>query len=51
MLVVASTLVGYAMADGEPLGLVRVCGLLLGTGSSQAELPRSTRSSSAISTR
>ena len=32
MLVVASTLVGYAMADGEPLGLVRVCGLLLGTG-------------------
>ena len=32
MLVVASTLVGYAMADGEPLGLLRVCGLLLGTG-------------------
>jgi heme o synthase len=32
LLVVASTLVGYAMADGEPLGLVRVCGLLLGTG-------------------
>lgn len=32
MLVVASTLAGYAMADGEPLGLVRVCGLLLGTG-------------------
>ena len=44
MLVVASTLVGYAMADGEPLGLVRVCGLLLGTGSSQAALRRSTRS-------
>lgn len=32
MLVVASTLAGYAMADGEPLGLVQVCGLLLGTG-------------------
>jgi protoheme IX farnesyltransferase len=32
MLVVASTLVGYAMADGEALGLVRVSGLLLGTG-------------------
>ncbi len=32
LLVVASTLVGYAMAPGEPLGLVRVVGLLLGTG-------------------
>ena len=32
MLVVASTLVGYAMADGEPLGMLAVCGLLLGTG-------------------
>ena len=32
LLVVASTLVGYAMAPGEPLGLLRVCGLLLGTG-------------------
>jgi len=32
MLVVASTLAGYAMADGEPLGFVRVAGLLLGTG-------------------
>jgi heme o synthase len=32
LLVVASTLAGYAMADGESLGLVRVCGLLLGTG-------------------
>jgi protoheme IX farnesyltransferase len=32
VLVVASTLAGYAMADGESLGLVRVCGLLLGTG-------------------
>jgi len=32
MLVVASTLAGYAMGDGEPLGLVRVAGLLLGTG-------------------
>ena len=32
MLVVASTLAGYAMADGDPLGIVRVCGLLLGTG-------------------
>jgi heme o synthase len=32
MLVVASTLAGYAMADGEPLGLLHVCGLLLGTG-------------------
>jgi protoheme IX farnesyltransferase len=32
LLVVASTLVGYAMADGEPLGLVRIGGLLLGTG-------------------
>ena len=29
---VASTLAGYAMADGESLGVVRVCGLLLGTG-------------------
>ena len=32
LLVVASTLVGYAMADGEALGMVRVAGLLLGTG-------------------
>ena len=32
LLVVASTLVGYAMAPGEPLGVLRVCGLLLGTG-------------------
>jgi protoheme IX farnesyltransferase len=32
MLVVASTLAGYAMGDGEPLGFVRVAGLLLGTG-------------------
>jgi protoheme IX farnesyltransferase len=32
MLVVASTLVGYAMAPGEPLGLLQVAGLLLGTG-------------------
>lgn len=32
LLVVASTLVGYAMADGESLGLLRVAGLLLGTG-------------------
>jgi heme o synthase len=32
LLVVASTLVGYAMADGEPLGFVRVTGMLLGTG-------------------
>ena len=32
LLVVASTLVGYAMADGEALGILRVCGLLLGTG-------------------
>ena len=32
MLVVASTLVGYAMADGEALGALRVGGLLLGTG-------------------
>jgi protoheme IX farnesyltransferase len=32
LLVVASTLAGYAMADGEPLGFVRVCALLLGTG-------------------
>jgi heme o synthase len=32
MLVVASALAGYAMGDGEPLGAVRVCGLLLGTG-------------------
>ena len=31
MLVVASTLAGYAMGDGEPLGAVRVAGLLLGT--------------------
>jgi len=32
LLVVASTLVGYAMAPGEPLGLLRIAGLLLGTG-------------------
>jgi protoheme IX farnesyltransferase len=32
LLVVASTLVGYAMAPGEPLGMVGVAGLLLGTG-------------------
>jgi heme o synthase len=32
LLVVASTLVGYAMAPGEPLGVLAVCGLLLGTG-------------------
>jgi protoheme IX farnesyltransferase len=32
MLVVASTLAGYAMGDGEPLGFLRVAGLLLGTG-------------------
>ena len=32
MLVVASTLAGYVMADGEALGPMRVCGLLLGTG-------------------
>jgi protoheme IX farnesyltransferase len=32
MLVVASTLAGYAMADGDSLGLARVAGLLLGTG-------------------
>jgi heme o synthase len=32
LLVVASTLVGYAMAPGEPLGFLPVCGLLLGTG-------------------
>jgi protoheme IX farnesyltransferase len=32
LLVVASTLVGYAMADGEALSAVRVGGLLLGTG-------------------
>jgi protoheme IX farnesyltransferase len=32
MLVVASTLAGYAMAEGEGLGIARVCGLLLGTG-------------------
>ncbi|HYT73109.1 MAG TPA: heme o synthase [Vicinamibacterales bacterium] len=32
MLVVASTLVGYAMADGEPLGALRIFALLLGTG-------------------
>jgi protoheme IX farnesyltransferase len=32
LLVVASTLVGYAMGYGEPLGFVRVLGLLLGTG-------------------
>ena len=32
LLVVASTLVGYAMADGEPLGFLRTAGLLIGTG-------------------
>ena len=32
LLVVASTLVGYAMARGESLGLLAVLGLLLGTG-------------------
>jgi len=32
LLVVASTLAGYAMADGEALGVMRVCGLLAGTG-------------------
>jgi heme o synthase len=31
MFVVASTLAGYAMADGEALGLVRILGLLIGT--------------------
>ena len=32
LLVVASTLVGYAMAPGETLGALRIVGLLLGTG-------------------
>ena len=32
LLVVASTLAGYAMADGEPLGLLRILALLAGTG-------------------
>jgi heme o synthase len=32
ILVVASTLVGYAMAPGDPLAFLNVCGLLLGTG-------------------
>jgi heme o synthase len=32
LLVVASTLVGYAMAGGEALSALRVAGLLLGTG-------------------
>jgi protoheme IX farnesyltransferase len=32
LLVVASTLAGYAMGDGEALGFLRVAGLLLGTG-------------------
>jgi protoheme IX farnesyltransferase len=32
LLVVASTLVGYAMAPGEPLSLVAVTAMLLGTG-------------------
>ena len=32
LLVVASTLVGYAMAPGEPLGFLGTFGLLLGTG-------------------
>ena len=32
LLVVASTLVGYAMADGDPLGFLHTAGLLVGTG-------------------
>lgn len=32
LLVVASTAAGYAMADGDSLGAVRVIGMLLGTG-------------------
>jgi len=32
MLVVASTLAGYVMGDGEALGFIRIGGLLLGTG-------------------
>ncbi len=32
LLVVASTLVGYAMAEGESLGFLRIGGLLMGTG-------------------
>ena len=32
LLVVASTLVGYAMGPGDPLGLLQVIGLLFGTG-------------------
>ena len=32
MLVVASTLAGYVMGDGEALGILQICGLLLGTG-------------------
>jgi protoheme IX farnesyltransferase len=32
VLVVASTAAGYAMADGDSLGAVRVIGMLLGTG-------------------
>jgi len=32
LLVVASTLVGYAMAPGESLGVLRAIGMLLGTG-------------------
>jgi protoheme IX farnesyltransferase len=32
LLVVASTLAGYAMSDGEPLGLLRILALLAGTG-------------------
>jgi heme o synthase len=32
VLVVASTAAGYAMADGESLGALRVIGMLLGTG-------------------
>src|SRR3979409_2630473 len=32
LLVVASTLAGYAMAEGDSLGAGRVCGLALGTG-------------------
>ncbi|HEY2432574.1 MAG TPA: heme o synthase [Vicinamibacterales bacterium] len=31
MLVVASTMAGYAMGDGEPLGALRVAGLVIGT--------------------
>ena len=51
LLVVASTLVGYAMGSGEPLGIARVLGLLLGTGLVAGERPRSTRSWNGISMR